>query len=121
LERVIKACSDVAHVEAIPMMDGRRMVMIVSPRPQRGAAPPGGPVSGPVNPVPGPGSAPRPPAVVVQGQGQQGQPVGPRRGGPQVSGSAPPQRPAGASGSPSGGTSTPAAPVGGRPPVRSGS
>jgi translation initiation factor IF-3 len=35
LERVIKQCADVAHVEQIPMMDGRRMVMIVSPRPNR--------------------------------------------------------------------------------------
>jgi translation initiation factor IF-3 len=40
LEKVIKKCSDVAHVEQIPMMDGRRMVMVVSPRPGRpGGAP----------------------------------------------------------------------------------
>jgi translation initiation factor IF-3 len=30
LERVIKSVNDVAHVEQIPMMDGRRMVMTVS-------------------------------------------------------------------------------------------
>jgi translation initiation factor IF-3 len=39
LEKVIKKCSDVAHVEQIPMMDGRRMVMVVSPRPGRPGAP----------------------------------------------------------------------------------
>jgi translation initiation factor IF-3 len=33
LEKVIKSCNDVAHVEQIPMMDGRRMVMVVSPKP----------------------------------------------------------------------------------------
>src|SRR5262249_60401954 len=51
LERVIKECNEVAHVEQIPMMDGRRMVMIVSPKPVRGAAPaPTGPR--PVGPAP---------------------------------------------------------------------
>jgi translation initiation factor IF-3 len=62
LDFVIKDCLDIAHVEQMPMMDGRRMLMIVSPklnmiRPAGAtgsvpaAAPPGvvrPPVSGPV-------------------------------------------------------------------------
>jgi len=32
LDAVIKDCQDIAHVEQLPMMDGRRMLMIVSPR-----------------------------------------------------------------------------------------
>jgi translation initiation factor IF-3 len=65
LERVIKDCIEVAHVEQIPMMDGRRMVMIVSPKPLRGAAPAAPAAAGgprPVSAAPtGPaGSAPRP-------------------------------------------------------------
>ena len=103
LERVIKACTDVAHVEQIPMMDGRRMVMIVSPRPARtGAA---GPVSGPVSPV---GGGPPRPAVT-----QPGQPVAPR-----PPGGGPPRPQTSQSGAPA---STPSAPSSGRPPVRSGS
>jgi translation initiation factor IF-3 len=83
LERVIKSVTDVAHVEQIPMMDGRRMVMTVSPRPGRtGVAPvPGAPVpprpvvagapapaGAPARPatVPGPAPAPRPTASAPQ-------------------------------------------------------
>jgi translation initiation factor IF-3 len=59
LERVIKQCADVAHVEQIPMMDGRRMVMVVSPRPARVGAPaPSG--AGPAVRPPGAPSAPGP-------------------------------------------------------------
>jgi len=58
LEKVIKSCTDVAHVEQIPMMDGRRMVMVVSPKPGRpGAAPTA--TTGPVRPVT---AGPAPPA-----------------------------------------------------------
>jgi translation initiation factor IF-3 len=61
LEHVIKACTDVAHVEQIPMMDGRRMVMTVSPKPGRAGAQ--APAAAPVRP-PGapaqPGPAPTP-------------------------------------------------------------
>jgi len=32
LEQVIKRCTDLCHVEQIPLMDGRRMVMVISPR-----------------------------------------------------------------------------------------
>jgi translation initiation factor IF-3 len=65
LDHVIKACSDVAHVEQIPMMDGRRMVMIVSPRVGRAPGPAptpprgGGPVASP--PAQPPPAAPQPP------------------------------------------------------------
>jgi translation initiation factor IF-3 len=100
LERVIKSVTDVAHVEQIPMMDGRRMVMTVSPRPQRtGAAAPAvagaqraATVPGPA-PVPG---GPRPPAPAPTAQ---------------------PPRPA-----PSAAPAKPATPAGRpNPPVRSGS
>jgi translation initiation factor IF-3 len=40
LERVLKACTDIAHVEQIPLMDGRRMVMVVSPKAGLIARPP---------------------------------------------------------------------------------
>jgi len=69
LERVIRDCVEVAHVEQIPMMDGRRMVMIVSPKPVRGTAPtvrPGAAptprASAPAAPKPAaPPAPPRPP------------------------------------------------------------
>jgi translation initiation factor IF-3 len=32
LDWVIKGCTDIAHVEQIPMLEGRRMVMVVSPK-----------------------------------------------------------------------------------------
>jgi len=62
LDRVIKSCTDIAHVEQIPMMDGRRMVMIVSPR--IGAIRPGATTAPtvPVRPVGPPGVTAAPPA-----------------------------------------------------------
>jgi translation initiation factor IF-3 len=98
LERVIKNCTDVAHVEQIPMMDGRRMVMTVSPRPQRGAVTPGA--------APTPGAA-----------GPSGPPVGARPAGPSVS--TPAVAPVSAAPKPAAPTSS-AAPRP-NPPVRSGS
>jgi translation initiation factor IF-3 len=96
LERVIKQCSDVAHVEQIPMMDGRRMVMVVSPRPGR----------------PGAAAAPSAPGPAVRPTGAPSGPSGPIA----PAAAAPPAaRPAGA-------PSTSSAPAA-RPnsPVRSGS
>jgi hypothetical protein len=40
LDHVIKATMDIAHVEQLPMMDGRRMVMTVSPKMSRTGGPP---------------------------------------------------------------------------------
>jgi translation initiation factor IF-3 len=63
LEKVIKKCSDVAHVEQIPMMDGRRMVMVVSPRPGRpGGTPIGTTGTAPAVPAPMIGRPSTPPA-----------------------------------------------------------
>jgi translation initiation factor IF-3 len=43
LDRVIRGCSDIAHVEQLPLLEGKRMVTVISPRPARptatGAAP----------------------------------------------------------------------------------
>jgi translation initiation factor IF-3 len=63
LERVIKAVTDVAHVEQIPMMDGRRMVMTVSPRPARVVAPAATAAAPPRPGVPAPAAAPASPAA----------------------------------------------------------
>jgi translation initiation factor IF-3 len=67
LDQVVKAVSDIAMIEQRPMMEGRRMVMIIGPRGGviRTGAPvprpptPAGPV-GPSSAGPGPGSAPGP-------------------------------------------------------------
>jgi translation initiation factor IF-3 len=57
LDSVVKAVSDIAMVEQRPMMEGRRMVMIIGPR--GGVIRPASPVSGS-----GPGPAPsRPPTA----------------------------------------------------------
>jgi translation initiation factor IF-3 len=62
LDEVIKALIDVAHVEQMPMMDGRKMMMVVSPKPQRqgGGAPrpPGPPVVNAGPPMNRPATAP---------------------------------------------------------------
>jgi translation initiation factor IF-3 len=67
LDEVIKALMDVAHVEQLPMMDGKRMNMVVSPKPHRpGASVTGAPPLGaprPTQPPPiGPAAAPAPAA-----------------------------------------------------------
>ena len=53
LDKVIRGCADIAHVEQLPLLEGKRMVTVISPRPQRipGAAAP----SGPPSPGQGPG------------------------------------------------------------------
>jgi translation initiation factor IF-3 len=70
LDEVIKALLDVAHVEQLPMMDGKRMNMVVSPKPQRGAT-----IPPPIRP---PGSPTMPPPMrpaTAQGPGAGGPPV----------------------------------------------
>lgn len=37
LERVVKDCMDICHVEHIPLMEGRRMIMIIAPKANRQA------------------------------------------------------------------------------------
>ena len=71
LERVIKDCVDVAHVEQIPMMDGRRMVMTVSPKPARSGAQPAAAAAT---------TAPRPGVAAAPGPGAG--PAAPRPTGP---------------------------------------
>jgi translation initiation factor IF-3 len=124
LEKVIKKCSDVAHVEQIPMMDGRRMVMVVSPRPGRPGAPitPTTTTSAPTA-VPGamigrPSTAPAPSGPST--------PVAPAAASPAPAAGAPATAPAAAGSAPRPNqppVASSARPVGNRPnpPVRSGS
>ena len=83
LQKVVQRLADIAMVEQIAMMEGRRMNMVIGPKPHRGTAPaptPGGPprpASAPVGAMPQRQVAPvqaRPAAAPVQ-------PV--RPGGPQ--------------------------------------
>jgi translation initiation factor IF-3 len=55
LRRVVEACSDIGQVEQQPMMDGRRMLMIIGPRPASMARP-----SRPTAQPQPPGAAPQP-------------------------------------------------------------
>ena len=57
LDRVVKTVADIAMVEQRPMMEGRRMVMIIGPR--AGVIRPTTPVAGP----PGAGGGGKPPAA----------------------------------------------------------
>jgi translation initiation factor IF-3 len=54
LKKVVEATSDIAVVEQPPMMEGRRMLMIIAPR--------GGVVSRPPSPAGAPSPSPSPPA-----------------------------------------------------------
>jgi translation initiation factor IF-3 len=76
LDQVVKACTDVAVVEQKPVMEGRRMVMIIGPR------------AGVIRPASAPGAA-----APSAGQGEQdggakasvppaAPPIGPRFGAP---------------------------------------
>jgi len=58
LDAVIRALVDIAHVEQMPQMDGRKMLMTISPKPARPGAPAPGPGPGPSGPpAPRPASA----------------------------------------------------------------
>ena len=39
LDKVVKECVDLCHVEHIPLMEGRRMVMVIAPKPGRTVRP----------------------------------------------------------------------------------
>jgi translation initiation factor IF-3 len=58
LKRVVEATSDIAMVEQAPMMEGRRMLMIIAPR--------GGVISRPTPPRPVVAGAPTPPPSAPQ-------------------------------------------------------
>jgi translation initiation factor IF-3 len=83
LDQVVKACLDTAAVEQKPLMEGRRMVMVIGPKagvirpanapvpvapspvrfsgPEGGAKPEGMPAEAPVAPQPTPTPAPQKP------------------------------------------------------------
>lgn len=71
LRRVVEAVSDVGMVEQPPMMEGRRMLMIIGPRPQGAPKPkPAGPTpvvtaAGTAAPAPAAPMPEAPPAVVT--------------------------------------------------------
>jgi len=66
LDRVVKTVADIAMVEQRPMMEGRRMVMIIGPR--AGVIRPTTPVAGPS----GAGGGGKPPAAPTGGGGAAG-------------------------------------------------
>jgi translation initiation factor IF-3 len=61
LDAVIRALVDIAHVEQMPQMDGRKMLMTISPKPARPGASPAAPGPG-ASAGPSPSSAPAPQA-----------------------------------------------------------
>src|SRR5262249_37667608 len=82
LQKVVQRLADIAMVEQIAMMEGRRMNMVIGPRPRRGAAPVAG---GPPRPSgPPPAMPPRSaPAAPVQARPAQAPQAPARPGGPQ--------------------------------------
>ena len=56
LDKVIRGCADIAHVEQLPILEGKRMVTVISPRPQRVAT--GAATTGPQTPGAGAGGPP---------------------------------------------------------------
>jgi translation initiation factor IF-3 len=97
LRRVVEVTQDVAMVEQMPLMEGRRMIMVIGPR--GGVIRPAGAPIGPGSPGGPSPHAPRPQSFAPQG-GPRPQSAGPQ-GGPRPH-SAPPggPRPQGPSGAP---------------------
>jgi translation initiation factor IF-3 len=62
LEQVVKACTDIAVVEQKPLMEGRRMVMLIGPR------------AGVIRPAVGAPAAPANPGPAVRPAGEAGKP-----------------------------------------------
>jgi len=63
LDQVVKACGDVAMIEQRPMMEGRRMAMIIGPRGgvvRSPTASPSAPAAAPTAPAPAPSTTPPP-------------------------------------------------------------
>ena len=84
LQKVVQRLADIAMVEQIAMMEGRRMNMVIGPKPHRGAAP--GPTT--------PGAPPRPVGAPVGGAMPQRQ-VAPVQARPAAAAPAQPVRPGG--------------------------
>jgi translation initiation factor IF-3 len=88
LDSVVKAVSDIAMVEQRPMMEGRRMVMIIGPR--GGVIRPASPVTGP-GPGPGPSRPPTAPgAPPSSGASANPASANPAQASPAQAGAAPP-------------------------------
>jgi len=85
LQKVVQRLADIAMVEQIAMMEGRRMNMVIGPKPHRGAAPaptPGATARPAGGPPPGAAMPPRSAPVPVQARpAAPAQPA--RPGGPQ--------------------------------------
>ena len=84
LDRVVKTVADIAMVEQRPMMEGRRMVMIIGPR--AGVIRPTTPVAG----ASGAGGGGKPPAAAPTGGGAGGGASPPVSAAPKTGASPPP-------------------------------
>ena len=94
LDRVVKTVADIAMVEQRPMMEGRRMVMIIGPR--AGVIRPTTPVAGPS----GAGGGGKPPAAPTGGGGGTGGGASPPVSAAPKTGASPPASAAPASAAP---------------------
>jgi len=81
LKAVVEACNDIAVIEQNPMMEGRRMLMVIAPKAGVIARPPGAPAPAPTAPRPGPQVVTRPSTS------------GPSTTGPSAAAAAPPTTP----------------------------
>ena len=102
LDSVVKAVTDIAMVEQRPMMEGRRMVMIIGPR--GGVIRPASPVTGS---GPGPGPGPSRPPTAPGAPPSSAPPASPAQASPAQASAAP----AGAAAAPAGNSPAPAAPA----------
>jgi translation initiation factor IF-3 len=84
LKKVVELTSDIAMVEQPPMMEGRRMLMIISPRGGVINRPPGSPAPSPSSPSPtpsgpsAPSAAPQAPRPAAPSSGPSAAPQAPR-------------------------------------------
>jgi len=108
LDSVVKAVSDIAMVEQRPMMEGRRMVMIIGPR--GGVIRPASPITG-SGPGPSPGPSRPPSAPTAPPSGAQASAAPP--GAAPTSGAPAPAKPVAAAptATPTSGAPAPAKPV----------
>ena len=106
LDSVVKSVSDIAMVEQRPMMEGRRMVMIIGPR--GGVIRPASPVTGSGS-GPGPGPGPSRPPTAPSAPPSSAPPASPAQA------SAAPPSAAPSSAAPASGATAPAKPVAAAP------
>jgi len=98
LRRVVEACADVGQVEQAPMMEGRRMLMIIGPK-SGGGSPPKprpAPTAAPAAGAPGPGA----PAAAAPPAGATSPAAAPPAAAPAPISAAPAQKPAAAAAAP---------------------